>query len=271
MRGFLQAGLSLTALLAATASQAQPTATPAPSATIAVRCTVGAGATLTDCEIVNPAPLSPADRARVLERAARTGADPALRAGEQRVFGIAEALRDFGAVAPPRLARLREDALIGVGQCVWENIGLHGQQVVAATLRIGASMQVTRQNMQSEPTYAAALAKCDPDHAAHASVADTIIPAWAMRVAARDHLALNQISETSMRQAMAALPATRAALETRTIAVLRNATDAAPVDWTPYLTRLHMLSGDPRARYAQLYFQAEAIHNVLIYQQIDAW
>ena len=43
------------------------------------------------------------------------------------------------------------------------------------------------------------------------------------------------------------------------------------VDWTPYLTKLHMLTGDPRARYAQLYFQAEAIENVLVYEQLRAW
>jgi hypothetical protein len=268
-------GLAIAALFAS-AAVAQPTSAPArgkagPDTTIAVTCTVAAQAALTACEVLTPG-LTPAEQARVLDRASKSTTDPALPVGTRRAFGIVEGLKVFPAGAvEPHLALVREDALAGVGDCMWSNIGLHGQQTAAATLRMGASMQVTRENLQAEPTWAAALAKCDPGHAAHATLADTIIPAWVMRIAARDHLALNGVSETSMRAAMATLPEVRAKLELRTIAVLRNATDAAPVDWTPYLAKLHMLTGDPRARYAQLYFQAEAIHNVLIYQEIDPW
>jgi hypothetical protein len=256
-----------------TGAQAEPAPAghPGPTATIAVKCTVAAGATLTACEVSEPERLTEADRVRVLDRASKSTTDPALAVGVRRTFGIVEGLKDFAAAAPPRLALVREDALVGVGQCMWDNIGARGQQVVGGSLRIGASVQVTLQSLQAEPTYAPALAKCDPDHTAHPSLADTIIPAWAMREAAREHLARNQLAETSLRAAMAALPATRAAIELRTMAALRNSTEAANVDWAPYLARLHMLLGDPRARYAQLYFQAEAIHNVLIYQQLDAW
>lgn len=275
----LRAAVSALALVLGSAAAAQPaptapaaTARPAPGATIPVTCTVAAQAALSACEIAG-ANLTPEETARVLDRASKSTTDPSLPVGTRRVFGIVEGLKDFsapGAIAP-RVALVREDALIGVGECMWTNIGPRGQQVAAGTLRIGASMQATRQNLQAEPTWGPALAKCDPNHAAHASLADTVIPAWVMRIAARDHLALNGVSEASMRSAMAALPDIRSKLEVRTIAALRNSADAPNIDWTPYLTKLRMLNGDPRARYAQLYFSAEAVHNVLIYQEIDPW
>jgi len=256
----------------APAPAAAPRGHPAADATIAVTCTVAAQAALSACEIATPG-LTAAEQARVLDRASKSTTDPALAVGTRRAFGIVEGLKDFsapGAVAP-RLALVREDALVGVAECVWNNLGLHGQEVAAGTLRMGASMQVTRQNLQAEPTWAPAIAKCDPGHAGHATLADTIIPAYAMKAAARDQLARNGVPESALRQAWAATPALRDALEVRTIAVLRNATDTTALDWTPYLTRLHMLTDDPRARYAQLYFRAEVIQNVLIYQEASPW
>lgn len=248
-------------------------ARPAAEDTIAVQCTVAAAAALADCAIVAPERLTPAEQARVLARAAASTSDPGLRVGERRTFGIVEGTRDFASPPgiAPRLALVREDALVGVGACMWKEIGTRGQTVVTGSMRVGASMQGARQAMQAEPTWAAAIAKCDPDYARHQALADMIIPAAAMKAAARDHLARNGILEASMRSAMAGLPVVRTALELRTIAVLRQTAEPPTVDWTPYLAKLNMLTGDPRARYAQLYFQAEAIENVLIYQQLRAW
>lgn len=272
--------LALAASVAAAASAQTPVATtpalgarPTPQDTIAVQCTVAAAAALTDCAIAAPERLNPAEQARVLARAAASTSDPGLRVGERRTFGIVEATRDFTSppAIAPRLALVREDALVGVGACMWKEIGTHGQAVVTGSMRTGASMQGARQAMQAEPTWAAALAKCDPAYAQHQALADLVIPAAAMKAASRDHLARNGVMEASMRSAMAALPVVRAALELRTIAVLRQTAEPPTVDWTPYLAKLNMLTGDPRARYAQLYFQAEAIENVLIYQQLRAW
>ncbi len=276
------AACATTVAMAQSAPATAPAASPAPIAlgarptaedTIAVQCTVAAAAVLTDCAILAPERLNPVERARVLARAAASTSDPALRVGERRTFGIVEGTRDFTATPgiAPRLALVREDAMVGVGACMWKEIGTHGQTVVTGSMRVGASMQGARQAMQAEPTWAAAIAKCDPAYAQHQALADMIIPAAALKAASRDHLAKNGILEASMRSAMAALPVVRTALEIRTIAVLRQAAEPPNVDWTPYLTRLRMLTGDPRARYAQLYFQAEAIENVLVYQQLKAW
>ncbi len=287
MRAVLKLGGLAALVLAAAATaafgQTPPAAAPAtavalgarPTAedTIAVQCTVAAAAALTDCTILAPERLSPAEQARVLARAAASTSDPGLRVGDRRTFGIVEGLRDFTSPPgiAPRLALVREDALVGVGACMWKEIGTHGQAVVTGSMRMGASMQGARQAMQAEPTWAAAIAKCDPRYAQHQALADMIIPAAALKAASRDHLARNGILEASMRSAMAALPVVRTALEVRTIAVLRQAAEPPTIDWTPYLAKLHMLTGDPRARYAQLYFQAEAIENVLVYQQLRAW
>lgn len=277
----MRCGLAATAFAATVAGAAMAQTVPAPTLgarptaedTIAIQCTVAAAAALGDCAILAPDRLAPAEQVRVLARAVASTADPDLRVGERRTFGIVEGLRDFTSPPgiAPRLALVREDALVGVGACMWKEIGTRGQTVVTGSMRVGASMQGARQAMQAEPTWAAAIAKCDPDYARHQALADMIIPAAAMKAASRDHLARNGILESSMRSAMAGLPAVRTALELRTIAVLRQSAEPPAVDWTPYLTRLRMLSGDPRARYAQLYFQAEAIENVLIYQQLRAW
>ena len=278
-RAFAAFALTCSATISAQAQTTPPPPTPAlgarPTAedTIAVQCTVAAAAGLSDCAIVAPERLTPTEQARVLARAAASTSDPGLQVGERRTFGIVEGLRDFNnppGIAP-RLALVREDPLVGVGACVWREIGGRGQTVVTGTMRTGASMQGARTAMQAEPTWAAAIAKCDPGYARHQALSDMIIPAAALKAASRDHLARNGLLEASMRSAMAGLPEVRTALELRTIAVLRQTAEPPTVDWTPYLAKLHMLTGDPRARYAQLYFQAEAIENVLIYQQLRAW
>jgi hypothetical protein len=246
---------------------------PTPADTVEVSCTVGPQASLMDCSLVHPERLTEAERARVLQRAASATTDPSLRPGEQRVFGIPEATRDFThpPATAPHVALVREDSLVGVGQCVWEAIGALGQSDVAASLKIGASMQVTRQTIEAQPQYAAILARCDPNHASHVDAADMVIPAYAMKASSRDQLARNQIPESSLRAALGQSPELQRVLELRTIAVLRNATEPTPLDWGPYLARLHLITGDPRIRYAELFFQAEAIENVLIYQQLKAW